>query len=70
VRSGYAWESIGRHFAAKLKIADKLKFDCEGSMFVVRSSDPALLAKLQAVLEPYRVDRDKFKKLIAKLGEA
>lgn len=70
VGSGYAWESIGRHVAAQLKIADQLTFDCEGSMFVVRSTDPALVAKLQAKLAPYRTDRDKFKKLIAKIGEA
>jgi hypothetical protein len=70
VGSGYAWESIGRHVAAQLKIADRLHFDCEGSMFVVRSTDTALLARLQAKLEPYRTDRDKFKRLIAKLGEA
>jgi len=70
VGPGYQWESIGRHVAKQLKLTDKLKFDCEGGMFVVRSPDPAVLAKLQAKLDPILADREVFKKMIAKLGEA
>ena len=70
VGSGYAWESIARHVAKQLKLTKALHFDCEGSMFVVRSKDPAVLAKLEKKLEPIRLDREKFKRLVARLGEA
>jgi hypothetical protein len=70
VGSGYAWESIGRHVAKKLRITKQLHFDCEGSMFAVRSTDPAVLAKLQAALDPILADRDVFKRMVAQLGES
>jgi hypothetical protein len=70
IGSGYAWESIAKHVAKQLNLTRKLHFDCEGSMFCVRAADPAVLAKLQAKLDPIRLDRDKFKRLVARLGEA
>jgi hypothetical protein len=67
--SGYAWESIARHVAKQLKITRAVTFDCEGSMFVARAADAAVLAKLRASLEPIRLDRAEFKRLVTKLGE-
>ncbi len=69
VGPGYAWESIGLHVAAKLSLAERLTFDCEGSMFVARSTDPSVLAVLQAALDPILDDRAEFKRLVAELGE-
>jgi hypothetical protein len=68
VGPGHAWTTIAEHFARKLRLTAKVKFDSEAGMFVARSTDQAVLAALRDALEPVRTDKEEFKKLRAKLG--